>query len=144
MRSLRSRKALLGAALVLCSTVFAFAVAGADAPTDDAPPPAADPPPPSEGQAEPITDVALMPEPGDETGPLAPFDPPPQDTSDVPPGALTPEERVYVEANRNPVGWGPVQAGFGAASREAAVRAAAEAAANALGIAAIVDLGVTP
>jgi hypothetical protein len=134
MRSLRSRKALLVAALVLCSTLVALAVAGAD---DSAPPetPATDP------LAEPITGEPGFPEPGHETGPIHPFDPPARDSSDVPIDALTPEEQAYVEANRATEGWSGVHSSFSVASHQAAEHAAAEAAANALGLDGLGDLG---
>jgi hypothetical protein len=142
MRSLSSRKALLGAALVVGSTLFVLAGRGGDATGDaDTPPP----PPAEDDLTEPITDEPFWPEPGDETGPIYPFAPPPSDpASDVPIEALTAEEQAYALAGTDTTGWDAVHAGFAAASIEAGVRAEAEAAANAQGLDGLGDVGVLP
>jgi hypothetical protein len=137
MRSLLGKKALLGAASVLVLVwiiVGGRGRAGADDP----------PPPPSDPLAEPITGVVVMPEPGAETGPLQPFQPPPHDSRDVPVEDLSEEDQAYVAAGVDVTGWDDIHAGFATATAEAAADAAAQAAANELGIAGFADTGVVP
>lgn len=138
MRSLLGKRALLGAASILV-LAWIMVSSGRDAGADDPPPPPPDP------LAEPITGVVVMPEPGAETGPLQPFQPPPQDPArDVPVEALTAEEQAYVAAGVNVDGWDDIHAGFSTATAQAAADAAAQAAANELGIGELADVGVVP
>jgi hypothetical protein len=135
MRNVLSNRALLGAAFVL---VLTWAMVAGPSSADPSEPP---PPDPGADLTEPITGDPSWPSPGDETGPIHPFDPPARDSSDVPINALTPEEQAYVEANRATDGWSDIHAGFSVASHQAAEHAAAEAAANALGLDGLGDVG---
>ena len=135
MRSLLSRRALLGAALALGLTWAMVSGRGSADPNGRQPEPVVD---------EPITGDPVLPERGQETGPLRPFDPPPVGKSDVPLAALSPEEAAYVVVNRPAHGWSEIHNGFGGATKQAAFRAAAEAAANELGIPGLGELGVVP
>src|SRR5690349_3427631 len=83
--------------------------------------------PPTGTPPEPITGEAVMPEPGDETGPMHPFDPP--EPGNVPVEDLTQAEQEYVAANADATGWSDIHAAFATASQEAAERAQAAKAA---------------
>jgi hypothetical protein len=107
---------------------------------DDPSPPS----PPGDPLAEPIIGEVVMPEPGAETGPLQPFQAPSHDSSDVPIEALSDEEAAYVAAGVNVDGWDAIHAGFATATGEAAADAAAQAAANELGIEGFANTGVVP
>jgi hypothetical protein len=120
---------------------FAVVMMSADSTPADTQPPSLDDPPVDDHE-EPTTETPVDPLPGDETGPLRPFDPPPESDRAVPLDALDPDEQAYVVANQDADGWDQVHAGFSAATQQAADDAAAQAAANALGLAGIAVVGV--
>lgn len=129
--------------IAAAAAVIAFAVVmmSADSTPADTQPPELDDIPPDDHE-EPTTDTPVDPQPGDETGPLRPFDPPPASDRAVPLDALDPDEQAYVVANENVDGWDQVHAGFSAATQQAADDAEAQAAANSLGLAGIAVVGV--
>jgi hypothetical protein len=96
--------------------------------------------PPLGAEPEPITGSPSTPEAGDETGPIHPFAAPP--AGNVPISALSPAAQAYVTAGRDLSGWETIHARFAAASRHAATRAHAQAAANALGLEGLGNTGV--
>lgn len=100
--------------------------------------------PPADPDEEPTSEIPVLPQPGDETGPLHPFDPPAESDRAVMLDALTDDDQAYVVANEGGDDWVSVHSGFSAATHEIAVDADAQAAANALGIAGIATIGVTP
>ena len=90
---------------------------------------------------EPITGTPVEPNPGSETGPLRPFDPPSEGSIGI--EHMTAEEQAVIEYGFDHPNSSSVHAGFAAATAQAAERAAAEAAANAAGLEAI-GAGVVP
>jgi hypothetical protein len=101
----------------------------------------ADPPtPPIGAEPEPITGSPSWPEPGDETGPITPFAPP--EPGNVPIEDLTEAEQAYVEAGLDVTGWSGIHTAFSTATQQAATQAQAQAAANALGLEGLGDVGV--
>lgn len=92
MRSLRSHKALYWTALVLVLGLTAGTLGSSsladNTPADDTPDEEPRPVDANDPLAEPITGDLVYPEPGDETGPLHPFDPPAPSASDLSIAAL--------------------------------------------------------
>ena len=134
MRHRLSKLTLLG--VVVFALVWSVAShRGASADPDEPPPP-----PPAGAEPEPITGTPSTPEPGDETGPIHPFDPPAP--GNVALEDLSPAAQAYVTAGADVTGWQTIHAGFAAASEQAAANAQAQAAANALGLEGLGDTGV--
>ena len=123
MRSLLVKRVLPVAAVVSIALWVLVPGSGADA---DATTGAASTP-------EPITGEASWPAPGSETGPLRPFDPPPELPGALQFDDLTPAEQAVVVASDWPNA-AQVAAAYSAATTQAAQMAAAAAAANSVGL----------
>jgi hypothetical protein len=122
-RNMRIQSMLSGAAILAIATwIIVSASSGAIADGSAA-----------GAQPEPTTGPASVPNPGSETGPLSPFEAPPELPGALQFENLSPAEQAAVEASDWPNAE-QVHAAFSSATSEAAQRAAAIEAANTVGL----------
>ena len=121
---------------------FAFVIAAASSssrsqPADD---------PPVAAPAEPITGPAVMPAPGDETGPRDTFTP--YGTGNLEANwkyeDLTTDEKVVADKGRDVANWKGIHDAYRQAAIERAAQAVADAAAHQLGVDDLGTTGVVP
>lgn len=126
-----AKRLLPGAALVSIVVWLVVVARGADADGTT-----------SGATPEPILGEASWPNPGSETGPLRPFDMPPEAAGAIPIEDMSPDEQAVIERGFDQPNMPAIHAAYAAATQQAAERAAAEAAANAAGLEGLAGAGV--